>query len=89
MGACPESDLPRCITPAIAKVLEELARDGAANDVLGKRMWVSPQTIKFHLSAAMRISGTSNRTALTLWWIRRGRYEWMAANAEEEQDEAV
>jgi DNA-binding NarL/FixJ family response regulator len=63
------------ITPAERRVLEELVRDGADNYVIARRLGIERCTVKFHCHALMQKTGLSNRTALALWWIRKGRYE--------------
>lgn len=82
MGGCPRSEVVG-ITAAVAKVLDELIRDGAPNVEIADRLFVSAQTIKWHISIGMSVSNTTNRTALALWWIRAGRYEWLASQSED------
>lgn len=66
----PNGNLP----PASVRALRELCVDGASNKEIAKRMGITEQTVKFHLSAALEYSQCANRTALALWWIRRGQY---------------
>jgi DNA-binding NarL/FixJ family response regulator len=63
------------ITPAERRVLEELVRDGADNYVIAQRLHVQPATVKFHLYQIFQKTNLTNRTALALWWIRKGRYQ--------------
>jgi DNA-binding CsgD family transcriptional regulator len=63
------------VTPAERRVLEELVRDGADNYVIALRLGLRPPTVKFHCHNLMQKIGLPNRTALALWWIRKGRYE--------------
>ena len=62
------------LSPACRRVVAELARDGATNAELAARLFLAEQTVKFHLMNAMQQTGTANRTALALWWIRGGQY---------------
>ena len=62
------------LPPATARVVQELVKNGAPNSTLATDLIMSEQSIKWHLAHAMRISGTETRTALALWWIRRGQY---------------
>jgi DNA-binding CsgD family transcriptional regulator len=66
--------VPR-LPPATERVVRELVREGMPNAVLAAALNLSEQTIKAHLAHAMRISRTQTRTALALWWIRRGQYQ--------------
>jgi LuxR family maltose regulon positive regulatory protein len=61
------------LTSREREVLTELAKDGASNKVLAQRMGISESTLKFHLSAAMKVAGTHTRVGLVLWWIRTGQ----------------
>jgi DNA-binding NarL/FixJ family response regulator len=63
------------ITPAERRVLEELVRDGADNYVIAERLGCKQATVKFHMYGLFQKANVSNRTALALWWIRKGRYE--------------
>jgi DNA-binding NarL/FixJ family response regulator len=42
-----------------------LAAEGLANKQIAQRLWVTPKTIKFHLSNVFRKLGVSNRTEAT------------------------
>jgi DNA-binding NarL/FixJ family response regulator len=42
-------------------VLNALA-DGLSNKAIGKRLWLSEQTVKFHLTSIYRKLGVSSRT---------------------------
>jgi DNA-binding NarL/FixJ family response regulator len=81
VGACPAASASR-VTPAVARLLDELVRDGASNAVLADRLCVTVETVKWHVSAGMGVSGAANRTALALWWLRVGRYEYRCGGVE-------
>ncbi|MBA2460810.1 MAG: response regulator transcription factor [Actinobacteria bacterium] len=59
-AATPEPDTPR-LTRRELEILQ-LAAEGLSNAELGKRLCVTEQTIKFHLSNVYRKLGVSNRT---------------------------
>ena len=42
-----------------------LAAEGLANKQIAQRLWVTPKTIKFHLSNVFRKLDVSNRTEAT------------------------
>ncbi|MBX4191073.1 helix-turn-helix transcriptional regulator [Candidatus Saccharibacteria bacterium] len=46
----------------------ELATEGHSNMQLGKMLWVTEQTVKFHLSNIYRKIDKPNRTAAAQWW---------------------
>jgi DNA-binding NarL/FixJ family response regulator len=45
----------------------QLAAEGLSNSQLASRLWVTEQTIKFHLSNVYRKLGVSNRTEASRW----------------------
>ena len=49
-----------------------LAAEGLANQQIAQRLWVTPKTIKFHLSNVFRKLDVSNRTEATLQAQRLG-----------------
>lgn len=63
------------LTESEERIVRELVRAGESNLVLARRLGMQTQTLKAHLTTAMAKSETTNRTALALWWIRRGQYE--------------
>ncbi len=52
------------LTPRELEVLR-LAAHGLTNGTIGARLWVTPQTVKFHLSNCYRKLGVANRTEAT------------------------
>lgn len=54
------------LTPREREILL-LVTQGLSNAALAQRLWVTEQTIKFHLSNAYRKLGVSNRTEATHW----------------------
>lgn len=63
------------MTSGQVRIMEELVCDGPTNEQIGRRLHLAEGTIKYHLHAIYKLSGCKNRTALALWWIRKGRYE--------------
>ena len=61
-------------TPLTRREVEilRLAAEGASNAEIAKRLWVTEQTVKFHLSNSYRKLGVSNRTEAGLWAQRNG-----------------
>ena len=49
-----------------------LVADGHSNAMLAKRLWVTEQTVKFHLSNIYRKLDVSNRTEASRWAQRQG-----------------
>lgn len=49
----------------------ELVAQGLSNKVIARRLWVSEQTVKWHVTQALRATETTNRTELTSWWLSR------------------
>ena len=49
-----------------------LVAEGHSNSVMAKRLWVTEQTVKFHLSNIYRKVGVPNRTAATRWAHEHG-----------------
>ena len=49
-----------------------LAAEGYSNLQLAKMLWVTEQTVKFHLSNIYRKLGVANRTEASRWAARRG-----------------
>ena len=74
----------RSLTRRELEILE-LVADGSSNAQLGRRLWISEQTVKYHLSNIYRKIGVSNRTEATHWAhlnvLREGepRYRQVAA----------
>ncbi len=49
-----------------------LAAEGRSNGTIARSLWVTEQTVKFHLSNVYRKLGVSNRTEASRWAQRRG-----------------
>ena len=60
------------LTPKEELVLDELARDGATNAEIGRRLNMSDKTVKLHIGHMLRHTAQGNRTALALWYLRQG-----------------
>jgi DNA-binding CsgD family transcriptional regulator len=63
------------LTPRERDILEQLIDDGATNIDIGKRLYLSEKTVKFHLGRAMRKLGATNRTHLALLYVRQQEKE--------------
>jgi DNA-binding NarL/FixJ family response regulator len=46
--------------------------EGLSNQKIAKQLWVTEQTVKFHLSNIYRKLGVANRTEASRWAHRRG-----------------
>jgi DNA-binding NarL/FixJ family response regulator len=58
----PERQEPKCpLTPRELEVLRSVA-EGHTNAEIGRELWLTEQTVKFHLSKIYRKLGVSNRT---------------------------
>jgi DNA-binding NarL/FixJ family response regulator len=62
---------PWPLTPRELEVLC-LAAEGHSNAQIGRHLWVTEQTVKFHLSNVYRKLDVSNRTEASAWAITRG-----------------
>lgn len=52
-------------------VLRELLEDGAENKIIGKRLYLTEDTIKTHMRKIMRKARAANRTELVVSILRR------------------
>jgi DNA-binding NarL/FixJ family response regulator len=59
------------LTPRETEILR-LAAEGRSNAELARSLWVTEQTVKFHLSNVYRKLGVANRTEAALWAHSRG-----------------
>ena len=57
-----------------------LAAEGRSNAELARLLWVTEQTVKFHLSNVYRKLGVANRTEAALWAHSRGLLDHGAAS---------
>ena len=62
---------PRLITDRELEILQHVA-EGLSNSQIGKRLWVTEQTVKFHLSNIYRKLGVTNRTEASRYALRVG-----------------
>jgi len=60
------------ITDKERSVLDVLIDRGASNIEIGRRLYLSEKTVKFHIQNAMRKLGADNRTHAALLWYARG-----------------
>jgi DNA-binding NarL/FixJ family response regulator len=74
---------PRDLAPAIRQagltereieILRFVAR-GQSNKLIAKELWVTEQTVKFHLSNVYRKLSISNRTEAARWAFSKGLHE--------------
>jgi DNA-binding NarL/FixJ family response regulator len=61
---------PSELTEREQTILDAVAR-GLSNQAIAKELWVTEQTIKFHLTNIYRKLGVSNRTEAALWRLRQ------------------
>jgi DNA-binding CsgD family transcriptional regulator len=61
------SDLTRREREILALVVE-----GKSNAAIARQLWVTEQTVKFHLSNIYRKLGVANRTAASRWAHEQG-----------------
>jgi len=76
------------LTPREREILL-LATQGLSNGALAQRLWVTEQTIKFHLSNAYRKLGVSNRTEATHWAGVNGLLDHRVASVSSETFDGV
>ena len=53
---------------------------GLSNQAIGKRLWVTDHTVKFHLTNIFRKLQVSNRTEAARWAQQQGLVEDLAAD---------
>jgi DNA-binding NarL/FixJ family response regulator len=58
------------LTPREWDVLTELCRDGADNRLIGRRLYVSEDTVKSHVKHILRKAGMATRTQLAVAVLR-------------------
>ena len=52
-------------------IMKAVAR-GLSNQAIGKELWVTEQTVKFHLTNIYRKLGVANRTEAARWAFAKG-----------------
>ncbi len=62
------------LTPREVEILTAVAR-GLSNRAIGRELWVTEQTVKFHLANIYRKLGVGNRTQAAGWALRHGLVE--------------
>ena len=68
-GGMRDEDVP--LTRRELEILR-LAAEGRSNAELARQLWVTEQTVKFHLSNIYRKLGVANRTEAARWAQRNG-----------------
>jgi DNA-binding NarL/FixJ family response regulator len=66
----PEHDFLASLTKREREILE-LVAEGHSNAAIAGQLWVTEQTVKFHLSNIYRKLGATNRTQASQWFHRR------------------
>jgi DNA-binding NarL/FixJ family response regulator len=66
----PEHDFLGSLTKREREILE-LVAEGHSNSAIAGQLWVTEQTVKFHLSNIYRKLGATNRTQASQWFHRR------------------
>ena len=74
-----EVSRPAGLTEREAAILAALAR-GLSNDAIAKELWITKQTVKFHLRNIYRKLNVSNRTEAVRWAYEQG----VAVNLDDE-----
>jgi two-component system, NarL family, response regulator DevR len=62
---------PQTLTPRELEILR-LVAEGHSNSQLGQMLWITEQTVKFHLSNVYRKLGVANRTEASRWAEKHG-----------------
>jgi DNA-binding NarL/FixJ family response regulator len=77
----PSEDVPEC-HPLTRRELEilRLAAEGHTNAELARMLWVTEQTVKFHLSNVYRKLQVTNRTEASRWAQIHGLLPTMSAS---------
>ena len=68
------------LTPREREILG-LVAEGRSNAQVARMLWVTEETVKFHLSNIFRKAGVSNRTEATNWALANGIVERRAEGA--------
>jgi DNA-binding NarL/FixJ family response regulator len=71
-------DAPRLLTKRENEILH-LVADGLSNAEVARQLWVTEQTVKFHLSNSYRKLGVTNRTQASQWIHRYQALDGTAA----------
>jgi DNA-binding NarL/FixJ family response regulator len=96
LRALTEADAPSAVPFGLGKAADDLAGTGLTereltilravarglpNRAIAKELWVSEQTVKFHLTNAYRKLGVSNRTEAARWAYEHGLASWTGQTA--------
>jgi DNA-binding NarL/FixJ family response regulator len=71
---------PIILTPFQVKIVRQLAKNGGSNKEIADELGYSETTPRTHICEALKITGLHSRTALALWWIRKGQYQYNEDN---------
>jgi DNA-binding NarL/FixJ family response regulator len=77
--ATPSSDTAKSVglTDRELTIVKAIAR-GLSNDAVAKELWITEQTVKFHLTNVYRKIGVTNRTEAARWTYAQGLIDDMA-----------
>jgi DNA-binding CsgD family transcriptional regulator len=70
----PTEELGPLLTPREVEVLQALS-DGLSNKAAGRRLGISPHTVKFHIEALFRKLGAGSRAEAVAKGLKRGLFE--------------
>lgn len=59
------------VTEREGDILRELLRDGATNEMIGRRLYITVDTVKTHMKRLMAKAGVHTRTELAVQILRR------------------
>jgi two-component system nitrate/nitrite response regulator NarL len=62
------------LTPRELEIVKALAR-GLSNKAIAKELWITEQTVKFHLNNVFRKLEVSNRTEAARWALSKGLHD--------------
>lgn len=74
VGSAPRDDTAQSLTPREREIVA-LAGQGHSNARIARALWVTEQTVKFHLSNVYRKLGVTNRTEAARWAQLNGLVE--------------
>jgi DNA-binding NarL/FixJ family response regulator len=81
VAAAPAGKEPNPLTKRETEILQ-LTAEGHSNSELARMLWVTEQTVKFHLSNIYRKLEVSNRTEASRWALVHGLLEGRGATVE-------
>jgi DNA-binding NarL/FixJ family response regulator len=83
-SAAPTGDARNILTRRELEILR-LVSQGLSNSEMAKKLWVTEQTVKFHLSNIYRKIGVGNRTGASRWAQQQGLLD--ESNDEDDRSE--